>query len=526
MVDIGSNRNSEEFYNIGDSNLNNTFANNLNYYSELNTQLSTIQKDSTDQITFAKTLKDMLNDIKIPYPNKDEIPLIKIKDENYFENGQSIENYIKSLSKFDDNKFNICKQCKKIKNKYFCKNCNQNICDNKCDKNCLDKNHYLIKLEKYEKDIEKKKNDINLIISNYFISPKEKQISEGIEKKNKNYDEIIDENEINEIEQKLMEYTNDIILIESIIEKNYINHFHYTNIKECFNYIEKKFNDSIIIYYKIRKNDAKIKIFGQKFVKNNENNCHIIYKNKKYELMEFLELEKLEKLKILEIKLIGISKIKDASYMFYECESLISLPNINIWNTNNIINMSWMFRGCISLKSLPDISNWNTNNIADMSWMFSLCKSLISLPDISNWNTNNATNMSYIFNLCISLKSLPDISKWNTNKVKNMNGMFDACESLISLPDISKWNTNNVTNIIWLFSKCKSLQSLPDISNWKINNVKDVSCMFDDCISLISLPDISKWNINRIKLRSNMFRGCKSLKSLPNMVHNAKINNL
>ena len=111
--------------------------------------------------------------------------------------------------------------------------------------------------------------------------------------------------------------------------------------------MKNKFNDSIIINYKIGKNDTKIKIFGENFVKNNKNNCHIIYKNKKYELMEYLELEKLEKLEFLEIKLIGINNIIDASYMFYECEYLISLPNINIWNTNNIINMSWMFRGCI-----------------------------------------------------------------------------------------------------------------------------------------------------------------------------------
>ena len=32
--------------------------------------------------------------------------------------------------------------------------------------------------------------------------------------------------------------------------------------------------------------------------------------------------------------------------------------------------------------SLPDISKWNTNNVTDMSYMFSNCKSLISLPNL------------------------------------------------------------------------------------------------------------------------------------------------
>ena len=50
---------------------------------------------------------------------------------------------------------------------------------------------------------------------------------------------------------------------------------------------------------------------------------------------------------------------------------------------NRITNMSWMFYECNSLKSLPDISKWNTSNVNDMSYMFRKCNSLISLPDIS-----------------------------------------------------------------------------------------------------------------------------------------------
>ena len=46
--------------------------------------------------------------------------------------------------------------------------------------------------------------------------------------------------------------------------------------------------------------------------------------------------------------------------------------------------MSYMFYNCESLLFLPDISKWNTNNVKDMSSMFSYCKSLLSLPDIQN----------------------------------------------------------------------------------------------------------------------------------------------
>ena len=43
--------------------------------------------------------------------------------------------------------------------------------------------------------------------------------------------------------------------------------------------------------------------------------------------------------------------------------------------------------------------------------MFYNCSSLISLPDISKWNTNNITNIRYIFSECISLSHLSDLSK-------------------------------------------------------------------------------------------------------------------
>ena len=55
--------------------------------------------------------------------------------------------------------------------------------------------------------------------------------------------------------------------------------------------------------------------------------------------------------------------------------------------------MSYMFYECSSLKSLPDISKWDTKNVTDMSGMFSECSSLNNLPDISKWDTKNVTNM-------------------------------------------------------------------------------------------------------------------------------------
>ena len=313
--------------------------------------------------------------------------------------------------------------------------------------------------------------------------------------------------------KKIKKTKNDKLddLIDKLLEKDpknritwddYFNHpFFIINIKE------------ISIIYKKYENENDIKIFGNKFVENNKNKCKFIYKEKEYELQEYFEIKENE----LEIKLNGIDKITDMSYMFHNCYSLESLPDISNLNTNNVTDMSHLFYFCESLKSLPYISKWITNNVTNMSYMFSRCYSLESLPDISNWNTSNVTDMNNMFSDCKSLKALPDISKWNINKVTNINHMFYDCQSLKSLPDISKWKTINVTDMNNMFGDCILLESLPDISQWEIFNVSDISYLYYYFKALTSLPDIAKWKTNNVTNMRNLFYYCSSLKSFPDL---------
>ena len=259
--------------------------------------------------------------------------------------------------------------------------------------------------------------------------------------------------------------------------------------------------------------ENKIRIFGEYFVKNNSNKAKIIIENKEYDLIEYFNLKDYtnNKLTELHIKLKNINEMNNLEFMFSNCPSLSSLPDISKLNINNVTNMSYMFRNCSSLSSLPDISKWNINNVNDMSGLFYGCSSLKSLPDISKWNTKNVKNMNELFYDCSSLSSLPDISNWDANNVTNMSNMFYGCSSIVSLPDLSKWNTNNVTDMSYMFRNCSSLLSLPDIANWNTKNVIKMSYMFYGCSSLSSLPDLSKWNINNVKDKSNMFFGCDKI---------------
>ena len=50
-----------------------------------------------------------------------------------------------------------------------------------------------------------------------------------------------------------------------------------------------------------------------------------------------------------------------------------------------------------------------------MNSMFSGCKSLISLPDLSKWNTENIEEMNSVFSGCnkISKKPIINLKKWS-----------------------------------------------------------------------------------------------------------------
>ena len=121
--------------------------------------------------------------------------------------------------------------------------------------------------------------------------------------------------------------------------------------------IDKKEKQKIIQTFKVErfpfddekdyKEDA-IRILGKYFVERNKNNCKIIYNNKKYKLKEFLdEIDGgyNHNIKEIKLKITGINNILDMHKMFYECKSLISLPDLSIWNASNVTNMYSMFDG-------------------------------------------------------------------------------------------------------------------------------------------------------------------------------------
>jgi surface protein len=111
--------------------------------------------------------------------------------------------------------------------------------------------------------------------------------------------------------------------------------------------------------------------------------------------------------KILNIPTGGGNTLKNlldatqsASYLFisYKGTSVDDLIQPN--DTSNVTNMSYMFNNCSSLTTIPQL---DTSNVTDMYYMFHNCNSLTSIPLL---DTSNVTNMNGIFSGCSSLKSI------------------------------------------------------------------------------------------------------------------------
>ena len=241
------------------------------------------------------------------------------------------------------------------------------------------------------------------------------------------YKEIIKnkDNIIKEYEDKLKKLKEE--------NKNNIQKF-----EQYLKILEKRIsfvNNEITIIYKINKNENFVKIFDEDFVKAKKDFCKILYEGKEYELQENFNVENINKnSELLEIKL-KIGKITNLYSMFYQCTSLLYLPDISKYDTSGITGMNDMFSNCSSLLFLPDISNWNTSKVEKFGEMFDNCTSLTFLPDISKWDTSNAIKMNYMFRNCKSLLYLPEISKWNINKVKEKKDMFKGCDESLIIPD-------------------------------------------------------------------------------------------
>ena len=477
---------------------------------------------------------DNFNRITLPYPDLEEIPLIKIKNDEYLKSEVKISSYFNRINidnnnnKFFDRRYNLCNNCHINDNAYYCQRCKKNLCK-KCRENIEICSHSfidIIDLGKLLKNLEPTRKRMFEMINKIFMNPKQEKPKEQLQKIYNEKDLDIGQNK-KEIDDIIDSYkkTDDIELIVRIIGANYINYFHYINIVECEEYLKNRYDKCfnkccLIINYKVDEIGDRIQIFGDNFVNNNKDKLFLIINNCYSELIPTIKINDV----YLEVILVQKSEVRitNLSYMFQQC---INLDNFDKYKDHDLIDfnyledISFMFNNCNKIEKLNlDLFGiFEKGKLKSMKETFSECTLLKKISGIDKWNIKNVETMAGMFKECPELSNIDGIEKFDTQNVKDFSEMFYECETLKSIPDISNWDMGKVESLKEMFKNCRNLEELPKISNWSktIKNVTTMEKMFKGCSKLKSLPDFSQWDMSNVLNIAKMFKNCRAIKSFP-----------
>lgn len=157
----------------------------------------------------------------------------------------------------------------------------------------------------------------------------------------KNHCKLIYKNKIYDLKSKfnIEDRKSDYLRIKLIssFDIPYINYFIpfngqvYESFEDKRNYeknpkkagiiISRSFYDVSMWVYKINPNEKRVRIFGEKFVKNNKDKYILKYGKKYFSLNEYFQIENITS-DNFDIVLIGRENKSDKSYMFHKCNLL------------------------------------------------------------------------------------------------------------------------------------------------------------------------------------------------------------
>ena len=177
-----------------------------------------------------------------------------------------------------------------------------------------------------------------------------------------------------------------------------------------------------------------------------------------------------------------IKEQEDLSNMFNDCNYLISLDFSNL-DYSNIQFINHLCCNCQNLKKIIFNKHIQSNIVKDMSYMFYNCEKIISI-NLSSFYTSECEDMSCMFYGCKSLSNL-NISNFDTRTCETMGYMFYNCETLTSL-DLSNFCTNNCKNVRNMFCGCKFLLRL-NIQNFDFSTIINKENFIEECSSLTEI---------------------------------------
>ena len=157
------------------------------------------------------------------------------------------------------------------------------------------------------------------------------------------------------------------------------------------------------------------------------------------------------------------------SYLFYNARTLTDASNLVIYNT--VKSMECMFYGCERLLTVPNLEKFTSAGASSMNGMFYNCTSLVTSPNLSNIESVEASGMMNMFHGCSALATPPNLSKVKSVGYGGMYGMFSNCTSLTTTPNFTNVTSAGENAFYFCFENCTSLTRAyaPTITDWTSN---------------------------------------------------------
>ena len=286
---------------------------------------------------------------------------------------------------------------------------------------------------------------------------------------------------------------NKFIIENSILERN-------KDIEE--NKFEYRYEINLI--YAAESKDT-FQIFGEDFIKRNENNIELVINGEPNKPVTKCELEEGENNITLKIK----KTLTNISFMFDKCKNLKDISDLKYLDIREAKSFEAMFHDCILLTDITALQNWNISKVNNLRGMFCGCSSLIDITPLKNWNFSDAIDLNGMFGGCISLTDIKPLKDWNVSNASDFGSLFIGCVLLSDITPLKNWNILNARNLEGMFSYCSSLTDITPLKDWNVSNVSDFGNMFRECSSLSNLMPLLNWKPVNGKNFDHMFYGCK-----------------
>lgn len=144
--------------------------------------------------------------------------------------------------------------------------------------------------------------------------------------------------------------------------------------------------------------------------------------------------------------------------------------DVSNWGVLRLGNSTGYFNGCTSLTiSAQDVLD--LTGTIDLSNVFSACSLLVDVPNIGLWDTQNVTTLTSAF-LSSPLFN-GDISTWNTRSVQIINSILNNCTSFNR--DIGLWNTISLLNAGGALINATSFNR--NLGAWNISSLQGAASM-------------------------------------------------